>query len=142
MTERLKQIWSGFEDATSRQLTGRGIDNIAPPRRVDYLAEDEECLPQDFHGPAETAFAALRETLAGHEKKFSRGGRRDAAPAPSPEDMLTAPVSFNDDDLIRGLRATALRTERAEYDYSAFMTTDEGKRSVRRYKKKKRFGLF
>ena len=41
-----------------------------------------------------------------------------------------------------GLRATALRTERAEYDYGSFLATDEGKRSIKRYRKKKRFGLF
>lgn len=138
--ERLKQIWAGFEGTTSRNLTGRGVDNIAPPRRVDYAAEDEEFLPEDFHGPAETAFAALRETLAEQEKKFSRN--RAPEHVPHPEDMLTAPASFSDDELITGLRATALRTERAEYDYASYLATDEGRRSLKRYKKKKRFGLF
>lgn len=140
MTERLKQIWAGFEETTSRQLTGRGVDNIAPPRRVDYGAEDETLLPDDFHGPAETAFAALRDRLSEHEKKFSL--KRSPANASPPEDMLTAPTSFSDDDLVKGLRATALRTERAEYDYGAYLSSDEGRRSVKRYKKKKRFGLF
>ena len=140
MTERLKQIWAGFEETTSRHLTGRGVDNIAPPRRVDYRSEDEELLPQDFHGPAETAFAALRETLAAQEKKFSRN--RAPEPSPQPDDFLSAPASFSDDDLIKGLRATALRTERAEYDYGAYLDTDTGRRSLKRYKKKKRFGLF
>lgn len=140
MTERLKQIWAGFEETTSRRLTGRGVDNIAPPRRVDYRAEDEELLPQDFHGPAETAFAALRETLAAQEKKFSR--KRAPESLPQPDDMPGAPASFGDDDLIKGLRATALRTERAEYDYGAYLATDTGRRSLKRYKKKKRFGLF
>lgn len=139
MAERLKQIWAGFEDTTSRHLTGRGVDNIVVPHRVDYLVEDGQFLPQDFDGPATAAFDALRETLAEQEKKFSRKTKN--APA-DPEDLLTAPISFNDDEVIMGLRATALRTERAEYDYSAFLNSDEGRRAVKKYKKKKRFGLF
>lgn len=140
MTERLKQIWAGFEETTSRHLTGRGVENIAPPRRVDYAAEDEAFLPEDYHGPAETAFAALREKLSAQERKFSRN--RAPEHPPRPEDMPGAPASFGDDELIRGLRATALRTERAEYDYEAYCATDEGRRSVKRYRKKKRFGIF
>lgn len=140
MSDRLKQIWTGFEETTSRKLTGRGVDNIAPPQRIDYSSEDEDFLPEDFHGPAETAFAALRDTLSKQEKKFSlkKAPEENAVP----DDFLTAPASFNDDDLVKGLRATALRTERAEYDYGAYLSTDEGRRSVKRYKKKKRFGLF
>lgn len=140
MAERLKQIWAGFEDMTSRHLTGRGVENIVVPHRVDYAQQDEAFLPADFHGPAETAFEALRETLAAQEKRFGRQ-RASETPSPPEETLLSAPA-MNGDDLVKGLRATALRTERAEYDYSAFLNSDEGRRAVKKYKKKKRFGLF
>ena len=138
MTKRLKQIWSGFEETTSRELTGRGIDNIDVPHRTDYAAEDRAFLSEDFHGPAETAFAALRERLGKHEKKFRT---QDSAPS-SDEAFGAAPPAFAGDDLTQGLRATALRTERAEYDYAGFLSSDEGRSFFKKHKKKKRFGFF
>ena len=50
--------------------------------------------------------------------------------------------TFNGDELIKGMRATSLRTERPERDYQSFMASDEGKAALRRHKKKKRFGIF
>ena len=51
MSSRLKNIWAGFEETTSRHLTGGGVDNIAVPHRVDYTAEDESLLPEGFDAP-------------------------------------------------------------------------------------------
>ena len=137
MDERLKQIWSGFEEVTTRRLTGRGVDNIAVPHRTDYAAEDASFLTEEFTAPAEAAFSALREELGRKEKKFGRkkkSAREDATEAMS--------QSYNGDELLRGLRATALRTERPERDYQAFLSSAEGKAVYKKNKRKKRFGLF
>ena len=49
MTDRLKQIWSGFEGVTERRLTGRGIDNIVPPQlaRMDRAGENRNDFGAD-----------------------------------------------------------------------------------------------
>lgn len=142
MGNRLKDIWAGFEETTSRHLMGGGVDNIAVPHRVDYAAEDEALLPENFDAPAEAAFTALREKLAGQEKKFGRkvwrkGGTRAENTSP---DMTTQ--TFNGDELIQGMRATSMRTERPERDYQSFLASDEGKAALKRHKKKRRFGVF
>ncbi|MEO1136137.1 MAG: hypothetical protein AAFW68_05935 [Pseudomonadota bacterium] len=143
MSERLKQIWSGFSDATERQLTGRGVDNIAVPPRADYSAHDEELLPEGYSTPAAAAFSALRENLARKEKKFGRKKEASAALPSEAEDFVAATAfSAAGDDLIRGLRATAMRVERPEIDYDAFLSSNEGKAHFKKHKRKKRFGLF
>ena len=145
MDERLKQIWSGFQSTTSRSLTGGGVDNIAVPHRRDFAAQDLEQLPENFEGPAQAAFSALREDLAHKEKKFSWGKKvhaqaefREAAP----DQGHGAPDPFDGGELLKGLKATAMRTERVERDYMAYLSTDEGKKAFKQLKKKKRFGLF
>lgn len=140
MGNRLKDIWAGFEDVTNRHLTGGGVDNIAVPHRVDYAAEDEALLPESFDTPAAAAFNALREKLAGQEKKFGGRARRskNRAETSSPD---MASQTFNGDELIKGMKATAMRTERPERDYQSFLASDEGKAALKRNKKKKRFGI-
>jgi len=144
MDERLKQIWSGFEATTTRALTGRGIDNIAVPHRVDFAAQDTQFLPEDFEAPSTAAFSALREELAHKEKKFGRKKKFSEASFRAAEEGSDAMASrqFNGDELIKGLKATAMRTERSERDYQSFLASDEGKAAFKKHKKKKRFGLF
>ena len=145
MDERLKQIWSGFQSTTSRNLTGGGVDNIAVPHRRDFSAQDQEPLPADFESPAQAAFSALREDLARKEKKFGWGKKvraqaefREAAP----DKRANTPDPFDSSELLKGLKATAMRTERVERDYTTYMSSDEGKKAFKKHKKKKRFGLF
>ena len=141
MGNRLKNIWAGFEGVTSRQLTGGGVDNIAVPHRVDYAAEDEALLPENFDAPSAAAFTALREKLERQEKKFGRKPRRNRNQSDSMAPDM-ASQSFNGDELIRGMKATALRTERPERDYQSYLASDEGKAAFKRHRKKKRFGIF
>ncbi len=144
MSDRLKQIWSGFEQTTSRHLTGRGVDNIAVPPRADYSPRDANLLPEDYNAPASAAFSALRENLSKKEKLFA--GRKQSADAALPteaEDFVAATAfSAAGDDLIRGLRATAMRVERPELDYAAFLESEEGKRHFKKHKRKKFLGIF
>ena len=142
MSDRLKQIWSGFEETTSRQLTGRGVDNIIVPHRNDYAAVDEALLPENFSAPAEAAFDALRENLAKKEKKFSLGRKKGRTPTEAEDFVSATAFSAASEDLVQGLKATAMRTERADNDYGAFLTTGAGKALLKKHKKKKIFGLF
>jgi len=142
MSERLKQIWSGFEGTTTRNLTGRGIENIPVPPRTDYTSMDKDLVPEDFSTPASAAFASLHESLKKKEKKFA-GAQKDAA-LPSEADNFVDATAFSaaSDDLIRGLRATAMRVERPELDYGAFLSSREGKAHYKKHKRKKRFLFF
>ncbi len=144
MSDRLKQIWSGFSETTSRHLTGRGVDNIMVPPRTDYSPKDAAFLPENFDAPAAAAFSALRENLSKKEKKFSGKKKLADAALPSEAEDFVAATAFSasGDDLIRGLRATAMRVERPEIDYGAFLESKEGKAHFKKHKRKKIFGLF
>lgn len=146
MSDRLKQIWSGFSETTTRQLTGKGIDSIPVPHRADYSPVDEAFLPEGFSTPAQAAFSSLRDSLAKKEKRFSgkkKNPKADAALPSEAEDFVAATAfSAAGDDLIRGLRATALRTERPELDYDVFLSSKEGKAHFKKHKRKKFLGLF
>ncbi|HNR76117.1 MAG TPA: hypothetical protein PKM48_03245 [Parvularculaceae bacterium] len=150
MTERLKQIWGGFERVTTRNLTGRGVDNIEIPERFDYLAVEEDLLPKNFSAPADAAFAALKHRLsAAEQRQMKREERRAKAagksfaapPAPLSAESAEASVPDSVKDLIRGLRSTAMRTERREVDYASFAEANP-KRTPKLTAKKKFFGLF
>jgi len=140
MTERLKQIWGGFQETTTRSLTGRGIENIVVPHRADYNAIDEAHLPEDFEAPAQAAFEALHHKLAAQEKRFGRKKSKTNQAA------AAAPLAMADYDggagLLKGLRSTAMRTERGELDYVGYLTTDEGKAFSRLKKRRKFLGIF
>lgn len=145
MDERLKQIWSGFQETTTRNLTGRGVDNISVPHRHDYAAQDVELLPENFEAPAQAAFSALRDELGRKEKKFGRKKKQSDGASFDAGDTAPDPMAserFDGGELIKGLKATAMRTERPERDYRAFLSSDEGRAAFRKHKKKKRFGLF
>jgi len=145
MSERLKQIWAGFSSETTRRLTGRGVDNILVPHRTDYAATDESFLPENYDAPAEAAFSALRESLKQKQKNSgAKKSPKTSAKLPSEAEDFTAATAFSpaSDDLIRGLRATAMRIERPDIDYGAFVASPEGKAQFKKHKKKKRFGLF
>lgn len=140
MTDRLKDIWSGFSAQTERKLTGKGVDSIIVPHRSDYDAVDRQLLPDNYESPAERAFTALRADLKAKEKKFARKKDRASAALASVE---AAPdeKAWGRDDLNVGLWSTAMRVERTEIDYPSFMSSDAGKKALKRTKKK-RFGIF
>ncbi len=138
MDERLKQIWSGFEAVTTRNLTGKGVENILVPHRSDYVEDDSQFLPEGFESPAESAFDTLRADLAAKRKKFARKRKSDE------ERRFDAPETatpFNGDDLFQGMHATSMRVERTDLDYVSFLASDAGK-AVLKKNKKKRFGIF
>jgi hypothetical protein len=115
------------------------------PHRTDYAATDESFLPENYDAPAEAAFSALRESLKAKEKKFGgKKAQKASAQLSSEAEDFSAATAFSSasDDLIRGLRATAMRVERPDLDYGAFFESSEGKAQFKKHKKKKRFGLF
>lgn len=143
MAERLKEIWSGFSSQTERKLTGKGVENIIVPHRADYGALDRQFLPENYESPAERAFAALRADLKTKEKKFS-GKKRDKtalSPKPHGEETALDEKAWGKDDLNVGLLSTAMRVERTDLDYERFLASDEGRKALKRTRKK-RFGIF
>ncbi len=139
MGDRLKKIWAGFEATTTRNLTGKGVDNIVVPHHTDYAEEDWQFLPEDFAAPSERAFNALNEGIKSSKKRFGR--KRASAPSAPEQPQPMAARAFNGDELVKGLRATAMRTERSYLDYERFLSSDAGK-SVLKKTRKKRFGIF
>ncbi len=135
MVERLKEIWSGFAEVTTRNLTGKGVENILVPHRADYAPDDSEFLPEAYEGPAARAFETLRADLAAKNKKFGR--RKQADPSPQSD----AAAARAGDDLFQGMHATTMRIERTDLDYETFLSSDAGKAALKKHKKK-RFGIF
>lgn len=129
MTERLKQIWGGFERVTQRHLTGRGVENIDVPNRRDLAAHDAQFLPKNFSAPADAAFSALKHRLtAAGERAIRKEERRaraegrsfSAPPAPLSGDAPETGAPDSVLGLIRGLHSTEMRTERRDFDYASF----------------------
>ncbi|MEM9495781.1 MAG: hypothetical protein AAGA09_07235 [Pseudomonadota bacterium] len=143
MSERLKEIWSGFQETTSRRLTG-GVDKINVPSRIDWQAEDKAFLPEGFDSPAVSAFAQLNDDLKQKAKLFARKDKKKAKEEDAVDVTEAAPLEASfagEHELLKGLRATAIRTERTEIDYGAFLD-DGGANALESLKKKKRFGIF
>lgn len=142
MVERLKQIWGGFEQATTRKLTGRGIENIVLPQRAAERAPQTALTPEKagVEAPAQAAFAALRDQLGAQQKRFGKNSKKgfvdDEPAAPrfgESVDFADAPEAAR--DLIRGLAATEARITRDFRLYDTAMLSASPK-------KKKIFGLF
>jgi hypothetical protein len=145
MSERLKQIWGGFAEVTTRRLTGRGVENIVVQHREDRRDAERKFLPDGFDSPAEAAFRALRAQLSAQEKRAAkrrlrRGETQELSAPPPPLSAAAsdegAPAAAR--DLIRGLKATEARTARSEASYTARMKPADGAGLRRR----KIFGLF
>jgi hypothetical protein len=117
---RLKQIWAGFEAATTRRLVNRAVDHIAVPHRRDLGAEDLSLLQEGFREPSAAGFAALKTRLTERKAKpEKRGGRSAKADSDTalPETAQFAPETDAARDLIKALRATDFRTRRPQFDY-------------------------
>ncbi|MGV6801146.1 MAG: hypothetical protein ACWA5L_04410 [bacterium] len=141
--DRLKQIWSGFEKTTSRNLTGRGIDNIPRPvveemDRHRTLLEDAHHaasvpMPEGVTEPAAAAFSALRSRLS----RFDEKGRVEK-PRSGQSAQLDVEV---EDQLLRDLKATEMLTSRRDGDYDSWFAAREEERLSKK-KRKKFLGIF
>lgn len=148
MNERLKQIWSGFEKATTRRLTGRGVDAIIVPSRTDWRAEERASLAPEAVLPAEAAFSALKHRLSASEQRAARKQERRAkaegrnfAAAPDPLEAANNGAEAVR-DLMMGLKATEARIERREIDYTAYLATNPKGAPKLAPARKKIFGVF
>ncbi len=152
MSDRLKAIWGGFENRTSRELSGRGVDKIIVPRREnerrDYapLAEDAN-LAEDL-APAKAAMSELRTRLAASAAERSKSKRmRRSEPAEAAFDAadlqdLEADFGAGDPtaELRAGLASTERRVRRRELSYTEHRTKFAQSELSR--KRKKFLGLF
>lgn len=150
MSDRLKQIWSGFASTTTRPLSGRDISDYAAPPRENWKANDANFLPEGYNAPAQVAFDALKTRLASHEHKANKRRRKrgkTASHAEAPPPPLSGEASFTDapveaKEMIRSLKATEDRIIRSSQRYAAFIATDEGKAFAPAKKRKKFLGIF
>jgi len=154
MSDRLRQIWGGFEETTTRRLTGSGIDGVEVPPRRDFAADLEADLSDGIAAPAEAAFTELKHRLSAAEQRAAKkqarkrrkrsGGRGDMAdytaapPAPLSADALPDGAPKAAQELIKGLKATEARIERSGSLYTVHMAAAQGRST----KRKKFFGLF
>ena len=150
MSDRLKQIWSGFASTTTRPLSGRDISDYAAPPREGWKDNDASFLPEGYNAPAQVAFDALKARLASHEHKANKRRKKkgkaafnaDAPPAP-----LSGHASFSDapveaKEMIRSLKATEDRVIRSSQSYAAYINTEEGRAFAPKKKRKKFLGMF
>jgi len=146
MTDRLKQIWSGFEGVTERHLTGRGVENILRPERRDYSADTSSAIPEGVDAPAQAAFETLKTRLASQEykaekKKRGRKGRKAETKSFNVDtDIASAPESAR--DMLIGLKATEDRTQRSNASYVSVMSSEAGRELDSLKKRKKFLGIF
>lgn len=152
MSHRLKQIWSGFEQQTTRTLTGHGVDAIHVPSRREWRADDTRFLTDDFEAPADRAFSALAYKLEMQAAQFSKKNKRKTrtdqfgygqsaqyAPASDPQrsqDLVSPGVpavggttADPRQALVASLQSTDFRVLRREIAYQpSFNTAGKGKR--------------
>ncbi|WP_306253128.1 hypothetical protein [Parvularcula sp. IMCC14364] len=141
MTDHLKDIWNRFEEKTTRNLTGAGVDNIPRPvieemeRHRSRLQDAHEAvavpMPEGVPAPADAAFSALRDRLTSFDKK----GR----PSQQASQDFSVP-QINDDQLTRDLKETEKLTARKEPDYLSSVHRMEAENG--RPKRKKFLGIF
>ncbi len=153
MSDHLKKIWSGFEQQTSRKLTGTGIDNIHVPDRREWRSTDNKFLPQDFEAPAERAFAALSWKLSEEEKRLAKKAKKrqskydDATRFAygNPEGRETRQYTAEGDPrqaLLASLKETDFRVLRREINYLDSGGASATEDMLKRKPKKKFLGLF
>lgn len=153
--DRLQQIWAGFEQVTTRNLTGRGVDNI--PRPVVEETERHRSLLEDAHRatsvpmpdgvtePAEAAFAALQRQMMPLDGKGKAKGRKSRAKQSLGEQPVVPETSVpkldQDEQLFKDLKTTEMLTTRRDGDYDTWLAAREEER--RSQKKRKKFlGIF
>lgn len=165
MSDRLKQIWSGFENETTRNLTGSGIDNIHVPHRREWRARDDNFLPEGFEAPAERAFAALNWKLNAEHEKHTRKKRKGKSvdafmytgdgQEHLPETRRYAPgypgarlgggeggADDQQQSMAAALKATDFRVLRREINYMAGEASSTERALKNRPRKKKFLGIF
>ncbi|MEL6111878.1 MAG: hypothetical protein AAFR20_03650 [Pseudomonadota bacterium] len=144
MSNRLKQIWSGFEHQTTRTLTGHGVDDIHVPSRREWRANDTRFLADDFEAPADRAFSALEYKLEMQTAQLRKKGKRNtgtdqfgygqrsryAAESDAAPHGKDAQLGAGDprQALLASLQATDFRVLRREITYNpGFSGTGRGK---------------
>ncbi|MEM6414653.1 MAG: hypothetical protein AAF720_08350 [Pseudomonadota bacterium] len=142
MSERLKQIWRGFERKTERRLTGSGVDDIAlPPRTVEDGGADQ-FLPNDFTPPSQAAFSALKAEIFAAEGKARKRGNRHVRGKKDKTETKDFSMPSETAEMLKGLSATSARVDRPPLDYSAFLQSSASAKLNSLKTRKKFLGLF
>lgn len=151
MSDRLKKIWSGFEEQTTRNLTGSGIDNIHVPHRREWRNADEQLVPEGFEAPAERAFSALNWKLSEEEKRFAKKNKKKTVDDATrfaygnPEERETRQYTAEGDPqqaLLASLKETDFRVLRREINYLNSGGAAMTEHALKNKPRKKFLGIF
>jgi len=74
MSDRLKQIWKGFENASGRSLTAVNAARGLPDLEDIEPTEEQRRFEAEFERPADVALDAIREMKGGKKKAGERSG--------------------------------------------------------------------
>jgi Arc/MetJ-type ribon-helix-helix transcriptional regulator len=144
MTDRLKQIWKGFETRTSSRLTSVDIDAVNVPLREERSRRETgpehslEAGKADHSEAVRAALSALQQDILAKGKKHRRKRR---GPETQPGFSLEegALPSSLEDNLLTGLKFTEARTRRSGSDYISFA---QSRQDAWKKRRKKFLGIF
>ncbi|NNU15173.1 hypothetical protein HK107_02390 [Parvularcula sp. ZS-1/3] len=146
MTDRLKEIWTGFTRTTGANLTTREMSAMARPsvsRRLEESFDTDAALAAgkaDESDAVQAAFAALHAEI---EQKGKRASRRRRGPEAqtsfSAEADVTAPSGL-DERLLADLKFTEARVRRSGSDYLNYARTKQ--EAWQKGRRKKFLGIF
>ncbi len=160
MSDRLKQIWSGFEEQTSKNLTGNGIQNINVPHRREWRTADDQFIPTEYEAPAERAFAALTYKLSQDEARYGKKAKKRSKSykTKNASGATSHGVTYGDQPahqgqhnydgttdprqtLLASLRETDFRVLRHEINYTLH-GAEHTEQILKKRNRKKIFGIF
>ncbi|WOI54362.1 hypothetical protein [Parvularcula sp. LCG005] len=150
MKDRLQQIWSGFGERTTLDLSGTSINNTPRPGFERNLEREAHALdrpmaealrathlPDGMTDPVGAAFSALHSSMAA-QKKPARG--RKARAQDMPTASFAMPESNIEKTLLADLAFTRSKTVRRDSDYISYAAARQADWQKR---KRKRFlGIF
>ncbi|MEE4211024.1 MAG: hypothetical protein V2I43_17375 [Parvularcula sp.] len=143
MTDRLKQIWKGFEGQTGSRLTSVDIERLNVPmreRRIERKMGPEQSLAAgkaDDSDAVRAALTALHTDILAKAKGAKRSRRRAGAPEQQFSDL---PLQTKlEEHLLADLKFTEARTRRSGTDYVSFARERQDAWKKRR---KKFLGIF
>lgn len=157
MSDRLKGIWGRFERATTRTLTGAGVDNIPAPRR-EARGNEAFTVIKDADAPSKAALAALRasarasaDPARAKRGKAAAGAERpgkllapDAAAFLSEHDLSAPPEMLDGTmrDFRHDVAETARRIVRPDVDYMSYAADLARAELAKANKRRKFLGIF
>jgi hypothetical protein len=146
MTDRLKDIWSGFSNRTSARLTSTEIGPFSrpdPSQRAERRSAQEQAFDAGRADESDAVSAALQALHTDLQAKAKRhGGRRrkEAGASFASADEVAPPPSGLEERLLADIKFTEARVRRRPSDYLSYAA--ERQADWQKRKRKKFLGIF